>query len=72
MNIPRQRKSLDAIVVGAGVVGATAALVLTQQGLRVALVEAREPRLWTPEAARDLRVFALAPASVRLFQRIGA
>jgi 3-demethoxyubiquinol 3-hydroxylase len=71
MTSSRQRKSLDVIVVGAGVVGATAALALARQGLRVALVEAREPNPWSPQDPRDLRVFAIAPASVRLFQHLG-
>ena len=66
-----RRRALDIAVVGAGVVGSTAALALARQGLRVALVEARAPRPWSRDDARDLRVFAIAPASVRLFQRIG-
>ena len=66
-----RRRTLDIVVVGAGVVGSTAALALAQQGLRVALVEARVPRPWSLDDARDLRVFAIAPASVRLFQRVG-
>jgi 2-octaprenyl-3-methyl-6-methoxy-1,4-benzoquinol hydroxylase len=69
MNALRQRRPLDVIVVGAGTVGATAALALAREGLRVALVEAAAP----PEPpARDLRVFAIAPASVRLLQSVGA
>lgn len=66
------RRGLDAIVVGAGVVGATLALGLAREGARVALVEARRAPDWTPEAPRDLRVYALAPASVDLLQRLGA
>lgn len=41
-----RRELLDVVVVGAGVVGATAALALARDGLQVALVEAREPARW--------------------------
>ena len=41
-----RRERLDVVVVGAGVVGATAALALARDGLQVALVEAREPPRW--------------------------
>ena len=41
-----RRGGLDVIVVGAGVVGAAAALAFARDGLRVALVEAREPPRW--------------------------
>ena len=41
-----RRELLDVVVVGAGVVGAAAALALARDGLQVALVEAREPPRW--------------------------
>jgi 2-octaprenyl-3-methyl-6-methoxy-1,4-benzoquinol hydroxylase len=60
----------DAIVVGAGVVGATAALAIARAGFKVALVEARE--LPTARAIdRDLRVYALSPASIAQFTALG-
>ena len=63
-----RRELLDAIVVGAGVVGASAALALARAGLRVAIVEAHAPPAWRAEAP-DLRVYALAPdASALLAQ----
>jgi 2-octaprenyl-3-methyl-6-methoxy-1,4-benzoquinol hydroxylase len=66
-----RRAALDAIVVGAGVVGSAAALALARAGLRVALVETKAPREWQRDDAPDLRVFAIAPASVRLLRDLG-
>lgn len=57
------RERFDAIVVGAGVVGAMLALTLSRSGRRVALVEAREPAGWD-EASPGLRVVALAADAV--------
>lgn len=65
-----RRGPLDAVVVGAGVVGATAALALARDGSRVALVEAREPMPWRAEAA-DLRVYAFAPDNAALLDSLG-
>ncbi len=62
---------LDAVVVGAGVVGTAAALGLALQGRQVALVEGREPAGWRGDEP-DLRVFALAPDNVLLLERLGA
>lgn len=66
-----RRGMLDAVVVGAGVVGTAAALGLARQGMQVALVEGREPRGWRHDSP-DLRVFAVAPDNVALLQRLGA
>jgi 2-octaprenyl-3-methyl-6-methoxy-1,4-benzoquinol hydroxylase len=66
-----RREPLDAVVIGAGVVGAAAALGLAREGMRVALVEAQEPPAWQA-AAPDLRVYALAPDARALFEALGA
>lgn len=66
-----RRHELDAVVVGAGVVGTAAALGLARAGLQVALVEAREPPVWQ-EDEPDLRVFAVAPDNGALLDRLGA
>ncbi|MFI3308303.1 3-demethoxyubiquinol 3-hydroxylase [Ewingella allii] len=65
-------KSFDAVVVGGGMVGAAAALGLTQQGLRVALIENQRPAVFDALAAIDLRISAIGCASVRFLQSLGA
>ncbi|WP_222565142.1 FAD-dependent oxidoreductase [Novilysobacter antarcticus] len=65
-----RRGVLDAVVVGAGVVGTAAALGLARQGLQVALVEGREPSSWRHDVP-DLRVFAVAPDNIALLERLG-
>ena len=58
------------VIVGAGLVGAAAALALGRQGLRVALVERQPPSL--PDAAWDTRIYAITPANQRFLERLGA
>ncbi|HEY0503613.1 MAG TPA: FAD-dependent oxidoreductase [Lysobacter sp.] len=65
-----RRDTLDVVIVGAGVVGATAALALARDGWQVALVEAREPSRWRADAP-DLRVYAFAPDNAALLDDLG-
>lgn len=65
-----RRDLLDVVVVGAGVVGATAALAFARDGLHVALVEARAPAPWRTEKP-DLRVYAFAPDNAALLDELG-
>lgn len=65
-----RREMFDAIVVGAGVVGAAAALGLARDGMHVALVEACEPPRWNADAP-DLRVYAFAPDNAAQFDALG-
>ncbi len=57
-------------VVGAGLVGAAAALALGRQGLRVALIERQPPQ--APTDTWDTRIYAISPAPQRFLERIGA
>ena len=61
----------DVVVVGAGMVGASAALALAADGLRVALVERAAPPHWQ-RAGEDLRVVALAEDSIGLLRGLGS
>ncbi|MBT2745921.1 MULTISPECIES: FAD-dependent oxidoreductase [unclassified Lysobacter] len=65
-----RREMLDIVVVGAGVVGAAAALAFARDGFEVALVEAREPAPWSPRQP-DLRVYAFAPDNAALLDNLG-
>lgn len=60
---------MDAIVVGAGLVGAAAALALGDAGLQVTVVEAAPP----PPApvGWDSRIYAISPGSRELLQSFG-
>jgi len=59
----------EIIIIGGGIVGATAACALAQDGARVALVEARAPLPIEP-STRDPRMFAITRASERIFRSL--
>ena len=59
----------DAVIVGAGIVGATLAALLCKEGKRVALIEARMPTKFDAEAPFDLRVSAINRSSQQTFER---
>ena len=60
----------DTIIIGGGIVGATAACALGEAGVRVALIEARKP-LAPGQQQPDPRVFAITRASERIFRSLG-
>jgi 3-demethoxyubiquinol 3-hydroxylase len=65
-----RRDLIDVAIVGAGVVGAAAALALARDGWQVTLVEAREPARWRAEQP-DLRVYAFASDNAALLDDLG-
>jgi len=60
----------DIAVVGAGLVGLSACALLENQGYRVALIDPSAGQTALPDPY-DLRTYALTPASMRLFDRLG-
>ena len=64
-------RSHDVIISGGGVVGASLACALADAGLRVALIDAREPVTEWPAGSVDQRVYAITCASQALFERLG-
>lgn len=62
----------DVIVVGGGMVGASAALGLVKTGLSVALIEPHIPPAYEPSQPPDLRVSAISLASEQLLEQLGA
>jgi 2-octaprenylphenol hydroxylase len=71
--MPADTPSFDVAVVGTGVVGLAAGLGCAHQGLRVALVgPVPRLRVATSEAPFDPRIYALAPASIRLLEDVRA
>jgi 2-octaprenylphenol hydroxylase len=59
----------DVVVVGAGIVGLSAAIAMQQQGFAVALMDAGD--LAMPQADVEPRVYAINQASEQLWQRLG-
>lgn len=66
----RNGSSLDALIVGAGMVGAALALGLARAGLRVGLIEPHPPVPPSATDPVDLRVVAIAPHAQRLLERL--
>ncbi len=68
-----KKNEFDIIVVGAGMIGASVAAALGQQGRRVAVVDSAEPtKLDWPSDTYDMRVSAITRASQNLFDSLGA
>ncbi len=63
-------KSVDCLVVGGGMVGASAALSLAELGLSVIIVEKETPKPITTEDSIDLRVSAISLASQHVLEQL--
>ena len=64
-------KTFQVAIVGGGMVGATLACLLAEEGVSVALIDAGDPAKTWPENDYDLRVSALTLTSVKLFKSLG-
>jgi len=62
----------DVLIVGAGMVGATAACLLARAGFSVAVVEAHEPPHFEAGSPVGLRVSAISPGSEAVLTEAGA
>ena len=62
----------DVVVIGAGMVGATLASLLSRSGFSVALVEAFEPSPFDGDDEVGLRVSAISPGSAAVLEQAGA
>ncbi len=66
-------KNWDAVIVGGGMVGATVALGLGQQGMSVLLLEKQAiDTLWQADSDYQVRVSALTRASEKILRNLGA
>jgi 2-octaprenyl-3-methyl-6-methoxy-1,4-benzoquinol hydroxylase/2-octaprenylphenol hydroxylase len=65
-------RPFDAIVVGAGMVGAAAAALLARAGFEVAVVEPAEPAPFDAGSPVGLRVSACSPGSIEILREAGA
>ncbi len=61
----------DVVIIGAGMVGATTASLLSRSGFSVALIEAHEPQAFDAEAEVGLRVSAISPGSAAVLEQAG-
>ena len=72
MNARHSPSQFDVIIVGAGAVGSACACALRHTGLQIALLDAREPSVFSSAMEVDLRVFALSPATRRILETLDA
>ncbi len=61
----------DIIIVGAGMVGASAALALAKHGHRIAIIENNSEQTFDIKQDHDLRVSAISPSSEKLLSNLG-
>ncbi|MDX1914739.1 MAG: FAD-dependent oxidoreductase [Methylophilus sp.] len=61
----------DVVIVGAGLVGLTAAVAFAQQNKKVVLVDAKQKAITRTQSGWDARIYALTEASVHWLEMIG-
>ncbi len=61
----------DIVIIGAGMVGASAALALAQQGHKIAVIEYGQEQNFDSAQDYDLRVSAISPSSEKLLASLG-
>lgn len=67
-----EMQNFDIIIVGGGLVGASAAVTLAQQDFRVCLIEATQPKTANiNEAEWDSRIYAITPGNVNWLEQLG-
>ena len=66
-----QPRDFDVVIAGGGMVGSALCCALSDVGLRVALIEIREPQRSWPLDEVDLRVSALTRASQNMLKNLG-
>ena len=62
----------DVVIIGAGIVGLTAALALCDSHLRVAIVDRQMPATLTNLIHTEQRVSAIAPVTIKIFHALQA
>jgi 2-octaprenyl-3-methyl-6-methoxy-1,4-benzoquinol hydroxylase/2-octaprenylphenol hydroxylase len=70
--VTADRQTFDVLIVGAGMVGATAACLLARAGFSVAVLEALQPDAFQPQSPIGLRVSAFSPGSECVLAEAGA
>jgi 2-polyprenylphenol 6-hydroxylase len=61
----------DIVVIGGGLVGASLVAALKDSGLKIALIETREPAPLPEDESWDSRVYAISPGSATLLRDLG-
>ena len=70
--MPNQILHVDAIVVGAGMVGLTIASLLAKQGRPLAIIDRNEPARFNIHEPYEARVTAVSPGSKAIFEYVNA
>jgi 2-octaprenyl-6-methoxyphenol hydroxylase len=64
-------KHFHITIVGGGLIGAALALALNQTGMKIAIIEAKDPCKISSEAYEDARSIALSHISLQIFNTLG-